>query len=139
MTERPPAPDQGARQRIVDELDATLFVEAGAGSGKTSALVDRVVALVTTGTAELRNVAAITFTEKAAAELRDRIRHRLETVAEHNAENEDGRRCREGLDQLDGAAIGTLHAFAQRLLSENPVEAGLPPQVEVLDEVTSAI
>lgn len=139
MTERPPAPDQGARQRILDELDATLFVEAGAGSGKTSALVDRLVALVTTGTAELRNVAAITFTDKAAAELRDRIRHRLETVAEHSAETVVGRRCRAGLDQLDGAAIGTLHAFAQRLLSENPVEAGLPPQVEVLDEVTSAI
>ena len=118
--------------------DLTLFVEAGAGSGKTSALVDRVVELVRTGTAELRAVAAITFTEKAGAELRDRIRQRLETQADDPAASEDARaRCREAVDQLDGAAIGTLHAFAQRILAENPIEAGLPPRIEVADEVTS--
>ena len=50
-----------------------------------------------------------------------------------------GQRCRQALEQLDGAAIGTLHAFAQRLLSEHPVEAGLPPRVEVLDEVSSKV
>ena len=49
------------------------------------------------------------------------------------------RRCRDALDQLDGAAIGTLHAFAQRILSEHPIEAGLPPRVEVLDEVSSGV
>ena len=75
---RPPAPDQAARDRITTALDRTLFVEAGAGSGKTTALVDRIVALITTGTAEMRGIAAITFTEKAAAELRDRVRQRLE-------------------------------------------------------------
>ena len=48
-------------------------------------------------------------------------------------------RWRTALDQLDGAAIGTLHSFAQRLLSEHPVEAGLPPRVEVLDEVSSKV
>jgi ATP-dependent exoDNAse (exonuclease V) beta subunit len=48
-------------------------------------------------------------------------------------------RCRAALDQLDSAAIGTLHSFAQRLLSEHPVEAGLPPRVEVLDEVSSGV
>jgi ATP-dependent helicase/nuclease subunit A len=66
-------PDQAARDRITEDLDTTLFVEAGAGSGKTSALVDRVLALVTGGEAELRSIAAITFTEKASADLRDRI------------------------------------------------------------------
>ena len=66
---RPPAPDQAERDRVTDDLDATLFVEAGAGSGKTTALVDRVLALVASGI-ELRTVAAITFTEKAGAELR---------------------------------------------------------------------
>jgi ATP-dependent helicase/nuclease subunit A len=64
--------------RITEDLDTTLFVEAGAGSGKTSALVNRVLALVTSGRAELRRIAAITFTEKAGAELRDRIRRELE-------------------------------------------------------------
>jgi ATP-dependent helicase/nuclease subunit A len=135
----PDPPDQAARRRITAELDTTLFVEAGAGSGKTSALVNRVLALITGGHAELRRIAAITFTEKAGAELRDRIRGALEKRAETEPDGMIGQRCRQALEQLDGAAIGTLHAFAQRLLSEHPVEAGLPPRVEVLDEVSSAV
>ncbi|HEY3000547.1 MAG TPA: UvrD-helicase domain-containing protein, partial [Acidimicrobiales bacterium] len=117
-------PDQRARDRVVDELDATLFVEAGAGSGKTRALVDRVVRLVTTGTAGLDAVAAITFTEKAAAELRDRIRRRLDDEldqARRRGATERADRCRRALDDLDSAAIGTLHSFARRLLTEHPI------------------
>jgi ATP-dependent helicase/nuclease subunit A len=132
-------PDQAARDRITEDLDTTLFVEAGAGSGKTSALVGRVLALVKGGQVGLRRIAAITFTEKAGAELRDRIRAGLEKAAEADPQGEVGKRCRVALEQLDGAAIGTLHSFAQRLLSEHPVEAGLPPRVEVLDEVSSAV
>jgi ATP-dependent helicase/nuclease subunit A len=131
-------PDQGDRDRIVTALDETLFVEAGAGSGKTTALVDRVVALVMSGDVELAAIAAITFTEKAAAELRDRIRQALQVRAVAGSPD-DTRLCRLALDQLDGAAIGTLHSFAQRILSENPIEAGLPPRVEVLDEVSSGV
>ena len=137
-----PAPDQPARDRIATDLDTTLFVEAGAGSGKTTALVTRVLALVVTGTAELKSIAAITFTEKAAAELRDRIRRKLEERAEEAVaadETDVDMRCRLALDQLDGAAIGTLHSFAQRLLSEHPIEAGIPPRIEVLDEVSSDV
>ncbi|MEQ1787906.1 MAG: UvrD-helicase domain-containing protein, partial [Acidimicrobiales bacterium] len=133
-----PPPDQAARERIEDDLASTLFVEAGAGSGKTTALVARVVALVTSGTVELRSIAAITFTEKAGAELRDRVRRGLQETAERG-ESPAAERCRLALAQLDGAAIGTLHSFAQRLLSEHPVEAQLPPKVEVLDEVSSAV
>jgi ATP-dependent helicase/nuclease subunit A len=136
-TAPPPPPDQAARDRISSDLDATLFVEAGAGSGKTTALVARVVALVTSGAVELRQVAAITFTEKAGAELRDRVRRQLQQVAESTGP--EAERCRVALAQLDGAAIGTLHSFAQRILSEHPVEAQLPPKVEVLDEVSSAV
>ncbi|MBI2709442.1 MAG: UvrD-helicase domain-containing protein [Actinobacteria bacterium] len=150
------APDQPARDRISGDLRSTLFVEAGAGSGKTSSLVRRVVALVASGTAEMRSIAAITFTEKAAAELRDRIRRALdeavaealdeavtEAVGEEVGDDHTGSavraRCATALDQLDAAAIGTLHAFAQRILAEHPVEAGLPPRLEVLDEVASEV
>ena len=123
--------DQIERDRIAAELDRTLFVEAGAGSGKTRALVNRVTALVDSGVA-MENIAAITFTEKAAAELRSRIRERLaERVGDPLSEA--------ALRQLDAAAVGTLHAFAQRLLTEHPVEAGLPPDVIVLDELRSQI
>jgi ATP-dependent helicase/nuclease subunit A len=69
--------DASSRDAIRTRLDATLFVEAGAGTGKTAALVDRVVALVGAGV-PMRAIAAITFTEKAAAELRDRVRRELE-------------------------------------------------------------
>ena len=131
-------PDQHERDRIRDDLNHTLFVEAGAGSGKTTSLVDRVLQLVLTGTAELRQIAAITFTEKAGAELRDRIRKALtEQAADNSVDPDVAKRCHTAIDQLDGAAIGTLHSFAQRILAENPVEAGLPPRVEVLDEVRS--
>ncbi|MEJ7584481.1 MAG: UvrD-helicase domain-containing protein [Acidimicrobiales bacterium] len=139
MSDRPPPPsDQEARDRIATDLDTTLFVEAGAGSGKTTALVTRVVALVTTGAVPLQAIAAITFTEKAGAELRDRVRQSLEQTA-LAGDDDVNARCRDALDQLDGAAIGTLHSFAQRLLTAHPVEAGLPPRVEVLDEVSSGV
>ena len=63
--------DQDVRDRIISSLDETLFVEAGAGSGKTRSLVARILDLVVVGGISLRHIAAITFTEKAAAELRE--------------------------------------------------------------------
>ena len=132
-------PDAALRARVLDDLDHTLFVEAGAGSGKTSILVGRVVALIAAGI-PVTTIAAITFTDKAAAELHHRIRSVLtcfETQKDVSVEVAD--RCRTALDELDHAAIGTLHSFAQRLLSEHPLEAGLPPRVEVLDEIESEL
>lgn len=119
--------DQQARDRIRTDLASTLFVEAGAGSGKTRSLVERIVALVANGMA-MRHIAAVTFTEKAAAELRDRLRAALSEAGHTDA-----------LDELDGAAIGTLHSFARRILSEHAIEAGLPPLIEVLDPVASRV
>ena len=116
MTADPAPPvDQPARDRIASELGATLFVEAGAGSGKTTALVARFVALVEAGVTADR-IAAITFTEQAARELADRIRRGLAELATHGSAP-----CRAALDVLDRAAICTLHAFAQRVLIEHPV------------------
>ncbi|HET6662880.1 MAG TPA: UvrD-helicase domain-containing protein, partial [Acidimicrobiales bacterium] len=138
----PAGPDAPARSRIAAALDETLFVEAGAGSGKTRELVGRIVSLITTGAAGIDDVAAITFTEKAASELRDRVRRQLESELQraHSAPDPTAaERCARALDDLDAAAIGTLHSFAQRLLVEHPIEAGLPPRVEVLDEVASTV
>lgn len=130
--------DAAQRELIALGTDATLFVNAGAGSGKTTALVTRVLTLVLRDRVRLASTAAVTFTEKAGAELRDRLRVELEkkrrTVGDDERHVVD-----QALDDLDAAAIGTLHAFAQRLLSEHPIEAGLPPVIEVLDEVGSSV
>lgn len=129
--------DASARERVCTETGSTLFVNAGAGSGKTSALVDRVLQLVLHDHVPLRHVAAVTFTDKAGAELRDRLRVAFERAVLKADGTEEA--ARDALDDLDQAAIGTLHAFAQRLLSEHPIEARLPPQIEVLDEIGSAV
>ncbi|HYA68828.1 MAG TPA: UvrD-helicase domain-containing protein, partial [Acidimicrobiales bacterium] len=118
------APD---RKRIEHDLDTSLTVVAGAGTGKTTSLVSRLLQVVEQGTA-LRDVAIITFTEAAAAELRDRINealvHRPSSAAVDAA-----------LEEVDEAAICTLHAFAQRILVEHGIAVGLPPGFEVLDEM----
>lgn len=130
--------DQDVRRRTQEKLDENFFVEAGAGTGKTSSLVDRIVALVASGRASLDRVAAITFTESAAAELRDRIRESLErAVADQERRKEEQARCTQGVADLDRAAIQTLHSFAGSLLRERPLEAGLPPVFETLDQITA--
>ena len=136
--------DQDARRRIAEDHATTLFVEAGAGSGKTSSLVSRVVSLVLAG-ADVTSIAAITFTEAAAAELRARVRRTLEEVEAGGEVDwvEDSPEARKAagaaLDRLDRATICTLHAFAQRLLLAAPIEARLPPAVEVHDDISSSL
>ncbi|MGQ0519783.1 MAG: UvrD-helicase domain-containing protein [Actinomycetota bacterium] len=125
-------PDAPARAAVRDRLGETMFLEAGAGSGKTTCLVDRFVALVEAGV-EADRIAAITFTEKAAGELADRIRIELQRRSATSPP------CQAALAGLDRAAICTLHAFAQRVLSEHPIEAGLPPRLTVLDEIASQL
>ena len=132
--------DSGVRAAVAGRLDRTLFVEASAGTGKTHSLIERLVGLVATGTATLDRVAAITFTEAAAAELRDRTRQGLERAAADPGRGEGERaNCRRGVEDLDRASIQTLHAFAASLLLERPLEAGLPPGFEVSDEVSAAV
>jgi ATP-dependent exoDNAse (exonuclease V) beta subunit len=133
--------DQAARELIRTGLDQTLFVEAGAGTGKTTALVRRVGELVVTGrVTQPRELAAITFTEAAAAELRDRVREELEADAQRLDLTDDERgRVRAFLADIDEVTVTTLHGFASRLLGEFPLEAGLPPGFEVEDEIEASV
>ncbi|MDE2841962.1 MAG: UvrD-helicase domain-containing protein, partial [Chloroflexota bacterium] len=132
--------DEAARRVITGNLDDTLFVEASAGTGKTTSLVQRIVNLVVTGRTTMDRVAAITFTEAAAAELRDRVREYLERGA-LDPERPDGERelCSRGAEDLDQANIRTLHAFAAQLLHERPLDAELPPGFETSDEIVAGI
>lgn len=133
--------DNAARTLILTAIEENLFVDAGAGSGKTSALVDRVVASVIGGDdpIPLANTAVVTFTEKAGAELRDRLRAAFERAVTEASDRASLTRAQSALDDLDAAAIGTLHSFAQRILAAFPIQAGMPPLVEVLDEVGSSV
>jgi ATP-dependent exoDNAse (exonuclease V) beta subunit len=133
--------DQVVRDLVSrDGLAQTLFVEAGAGTGKTTQLVDRITNLVLVEGVRLANIAAITFTEAAAAELQARIRVRFEERAvAAGGDPLERQRCVQALADVDLAALSTLHGFASRLLSEFAIDAGLPPRVWVLDEVSSQL
>jgi len=132
--------DDAARTLIrTDGLDRTLFVEAGAGSGKTTQLVNRIVSLVLHRGVRLADIAAITFTEAAAAELQSRVRVGFETIASTTDDPAVAARCIAALADADLAAITTLHGFASRLLNEFAIEAQLPPRLRVLDEVSSQL
>jgi ATP-dependent helicase/nuclease subunit A len=144
-----PLADDDARRRIREDLDTNLLVEAGAGSGKTTELVHRMVALVESGAATVDRIAAVTFTRKAAGELRERFQSRLEErIAEtanlveggdrggRSAPGDSGEEVRANLraalDDIDRAFVGTIHAFCARLLRERPLEVGLDPAFEEL-------
>ena len=136
MTTTPGAlADDAARSRLRTELDNTFFVEAGAGTGKTTALVTRIVELVAAGELEMERLAAITFTEAAAAELRDRIRQDLEKAAVSRTNKLECERCEKSSREVDIASIQTIHAFAGSILRTYPLEANLPPNFSMLDEI----
>jgi ATP-dependent helicase/nuclease subunit A len=116
----------GHQKRAVETDGRDLCVVAGAGTGKTRVLTDRVVHRVTTGRTDLRRLLAITFTEKAAAEMKSRLVRALEDAGRKSAREE-----------VEAAAISTIHAFCARLLREYAVEAGVDPRFRVLDEVVS--
>ena len=131
-------PDQAARDLIATRLDLNLLVEAGAGSGKTENLARRMAAGIAEGVYQIEEMAAVTFTRKAAAELRGRFQQTLETRLVDETEPEKIARIRAALSSLERLFTGTIHAFCARLLRERPVEAGIAPGFTELDEVAAA-
>jgi ATP-dependent helicase/nuclease subunit A len=130
----PPLPDADDRRAIREQLTTTLLVEASAGTGKTQSLVDRMTALVATGTTPIERLSAVTFTIRAAAQLRQRFQNAIEKALRD--EPDDARRSRldSALAGIDSCFVGTIHAFAARLLRERPVEAGLDPRFREMDD-----
>src|SRR5713101_5443727 len=127
--------DQQVRDRIRDDLDTTLVIEAAAGTGKTTALVNRIVSVIGSGRGELARIVAVTFTEKAAGELKLRLRGEIERARHAPAlTREVSARLDEALRQLEEARIGTIHSFCADLLRERPVEAQVDPRFEVAPE-----
>jgi ATP-dependent helicase/nuclease subunit A len=126
----PPLRDEAARRAAVDPRE-NIVLEASAGTGKTRVLVDRYVNLLIAGV-EPRNILAITFTRKAAAEMRERIIERLRRSAPLSAADEA--RWRDLRERLNEIAISTIDAFCLALLREFPLEADLDPGFDIADE-----
>ena len=107
-----------------------VLVMAGAGTGKTHTLIQRILACVHDDSAALDQLLIVTFTEAAAAEMRQRLRRALEEIS--LAQPEDPR-SREQLALFDTAHIGTLHSFCLKLVREHFHELGLDPDLAVLE------
>jgi ATP-dependent exoDNAse (exonuclease V) beta subunit len=130
--------DAEARRRIREDLDTTLFVEAAAGTGKTTALVQRIVAILRAGRGELDGMVAVTFTEKAAGEMKLRLRAEIERARRAaGAGSPEQARLERALEQLELARIGTIHGFCSDLLHERPVAARVDPLFAVCNEDAS--
>lgn len=107
--------------------EGSMLLSAAAGSGKTAVLVERYVRAVLDDQIDPARVLAITFTERAAWELKERIRARLHRLGQGALARDTG-----------AASIGTIHGFCARMLRADPLAAGLPPGFTILEETTAA-
>ncbi len=129
-----PIADAAARRAIADDLDETLIVEAAAGTGKTTELVNRILRVLETGRATMVGIVAVTFTEKAAGELKLRLRETLEHRRAAAGSDQVRERLELALETLEEAHVNTIHGFCAELLRERPVEACVDPLFAVLTE-----
>ncbi|HEX3174805.1 MAG TPA: UvrD-helicase domain-containing protein [Solirubrobacterales bacterium] len=130
MSARTATPEQ---QAAIAAEQARVLVEAGAGTGKTGTMVDRYCRLVCDEDTAPDEVLAFTFTDRAAAELRERIRAQLQARADAGSE-----RAQELLDRIGAAWVTTIHGFCNRLLAGHPVAAGIDPGFRVLDRAEAS-
>jgi ATP-dependent helicase/nuclease subunit A len=159
MAERKPVelPDVDHRRIAATEFETNLVVLAGAGTGKTSLLIERMLSAIGADVVRINRLAAMTFTEKAAGEMRERMAlglERLRSLASGRSEDEEGeteagrafihlttergipattveRRALEALEELDLATVTTIHGFCSTLLRAHPVPAGVDPDFVV--------
>ena len=117
--------------RHVSELDQSWVVEASAGTGKTTALVERIAQVIAAGT-PVDRIVAVTFTHAAAGNMKLRVRHELEQRRARELDPAVRERLAEAARTLDRAFIGTIHAFCAQLLRRRPVEARVDPVFQEL-------
>src|SRR5437870_7185325 len=123
-------PEQAAAAHT---LDRHLSVTAGPGAGKTFVLVERYLEILRTQKVSVENIVAITFTNRAANEMRQRVRDRIDGLLRESSDKERQTWLRHKRT-LEGAVITTIHGFCSRLLHEFPVEANIDPQFVLLEE-----
>jgi len=131
--------DYKAREQIIADLNQNFLVEASAGSGKTSSLVGRMVALVQSGRYSIDRIAAITFTRKAAIEMKERFQQKIEDTFLQCNDAGEKRILRKALSDIEQCYIGTIHSFCARVLREFPIEARLDPGFKEMDEIDNIL
>lgn len=143
-------PDRVARLRVLRDLDSTLLVEAGAGTGKTALMAGRVAMLLASGVPP-RDIVAITFTEAAASQLLVRITEyvqgllagkipdELKIAFEKGPTTSQLEFLKRGGDSLDELTCSTIHSFCQQLTRPYPVEASLDPGAVIMDDKQAAV
>ena len=141
LTLAPPPEHTPEQQAAIEPRSSDVFTEAGAGTGKTRVLVERYCDAVTEDGSAPDAILAFTFTERAAGELRQRIRRQL--VARSRAafdagEHDRARQIADAAREGERAWITTMHGFCRRLLATHPVAAHMDPRFRVLDELESA-
>ena len=119
-------------------IDRHISVTAGPGSGKTTVLVERYLHILREHKLSIDQIVAITFTNRAANEMRERLRRQLNSILQ-TASRDERKRWLDYKRTLDGAVITTIHGFCARLLREFPVEARVDPQFLLLDEHRAAM
>jgi ATP-dependent exoDNAse (exonuclease V) beta subunit len=122
--------DDQARKDAIEMLNSSHFIEAGAGTGKSTTLVSRIIATVQREepTIGISEIAAITFTQRAGAELRNKLREGLESAC---AKNPQSSKLKTALENLNSARVGTIHSLAQAILREHAISARVPLGFEV--------
>jgi ATP-dependent helicase/nuclease subunit A len=128
-----------AQRHAVETDGIDLVVTAGAGSGKTLVLVERFLRLLSSPNRDLRSLLAVTFTEKAAREMRDRVRKEIDSNLLGASDAPSRQLWQAHRHRIDSARIGTIHSMCAKLLKENPAEAGLDPLFQVLDELETDV
>ena len=116
-----------AQRLAIETLDKNLVVKAGAGAGKTRVLVERYIRMLQSGAAGLEGIVAITFTRKAAREMKERIRARIRVLMEENKNTGQWQQWYTVARNFDAAFISTIHGLCSRILREHPAEAGIDP------------
>ena len=127
------------QKKAVENPNTPMAISAGAGSGKTRVLVERYIKVIIEGLAETEEILTITFTKKAAAELKLRIRERLSEIQIEQPETEKGLNAQKALSTIESAPISTIHSFCQSILRNNAVEAGIEPDFQVLESKESSL
>ena len=123
-----------AQRRAVTETEGNMLVSASAGSGKTFVMIERVIKLVVEGKAKVSEILAVTFTEAAAAEMKQKL---VTALRKKLADGEDNSAIRAALEEVPAASISTIHKFCADLLRCYFYEIGLDPTFKVADETVA--